>query len=254
MRKHIAVTLWFASLFSENTAAFLNPSYQSRSRLHRPVHHDNIIAKNSIQPPMMGIGDYTIDLTKPLGIVLEERDEEGNGVVVKTLADGGAAADSGVIVPGDVLLKIGTKDVSTAGFDDVMDLLISAPSDAPVSLTLGDGLGRMDITPNLAKQLNPDEAILADSVVRAAVREVRKNGTLGDLLKVEIVLGAGVRDDGRCLVRFFAIFSTDGATSYSCNIAATGKKNKNGTIKIVALSCAKDEGWGQTIDLISEKI
>uniref|UniRef100_A0A7S2H820 PDZ domain-containing protein n=1 Tax=Helicotheca tamesis TaxID=374047 RepID=A0A7S2H820_9STRA len=241
MPEYTALALSFLLLLYSTAAFIINPSYQRSKNSHHTT---------QFRPLCMGSSDYAVELTKPLGIVLEECDEEGNGVLIKSLVDGGAASESGAIVPGEVLLKIGTKDVSTAGFDDVMDLLASAPSDKPLSLTLGDGLGRMDIAPNLAKQLSPDEAIFADAVVRAAVREIRKNGSLGDLLKVEIVLGAGVRNDGRCLVRFFAILSTDGVTTYSCNISATGKREEDGVIDIIALSCAKDEGWGQTVDLI----
>lgn len=207
----------------------------------------------------MATGDYSVSLYKPLGIVLEEREASGDrgGVLVKSIAVGGAAEASGEIGVRDVLLKVGDDDVTKSPYDDIMDMLIGAPQDQPITLTLGDGLGVMDITPNLAKQLKPDEAVLADAVVRSAVREIRRDvrarSPLGDLLSVEIVLGAGVRKDGRCLVRFFGIFSTDFVTTYSCNISATGSADADGNIALSSLSCAKDEGWGQTIDLIVEK-
>ena len=126
---------------------------------------------------------------------------------------------------------------------------------SPLDITLSDGLGRMDIAKNLAKTLSAEEAIFADATVRAAVRQVRKIGTqLGDLLSVEIVIGAGVRDNGKtCQVRFFAIFSRDTVSTYSCSVSATGRKGPNDDgIEITQLSCAKDEGWGQTHDLIRE--
>jgi hypothetical protein len=69
----------------------------------------------------------------------------------------------------------------------------------------------MDIPKNVLKTLEPDEAFLVDDVVRKAVREIRRSGKqLGDLLKVEVVIGAGVKGE-RCMVRFFAISSTDGS-------------------------------------------
>ena len=88
---------------------------------------------------------------------------------------------------------------------------------------------------------------------------------------MEIIIGAGVTNEGesnkkkikRVMVRFFAIFSTDGVSTYSCNVSATGiVKSGSGddeddddtaeysTIEIVSLSCAKDEGLGRTFDLI----
>jgi predicted nucleic acid-binding Zn ribbon protein len=99
---------------------------------------------------------------------------------------------------------------------------------------------------------------------------------LGELRHVEVVIGAGVQDGGnqqgerRGLARFFAVFSTDNVTTYSCNCAATGiqKTIVGGTtedsttcpidsrriqVQIVSLSCAKDEGLGRTFDLIQER-
>eukprot|EP00566_Odontella_aurita_P016841 CAMPEP_0113551860 /NCGR_PEP_ID=MMETSP0015_2-20120614/14749_1 /TAXON_ID=2838 /ORGANISM="Odontella" /LENGTH=257 /DNA_ID=CAMNT_0000452779 /DNA_START=145 /DNA_END=918 /DNA_ORIENTATION=+ /assembly_acc=CAM_ASM_000160 len=208
---------------------------------------------------LMAAGDYSVSLLKPLGIVLEEREEngDGGGLLVKSIVGGGAAAASGKIGVRDILLKIGDTDITAASYDTIMDSLINSPEKEQISLTFGDGLGTMNITPNLAKQLKPDEAVLADALVRSAVSEIRRNararGSLGDLMSVEIVLGAGVRKDGTCMVRFFAIFSTDGVTSYSCNVSATGSRDTNENIVISSLSCAKDEGWGQTVDLITEK-
>ena len=198
----------------------------------------------------------TVTLTKPLGIVLEELD--GGGVRFEAFAEGGAASAAAFdidIAPGDRLLRVGDTDVSSDSFDDVMQRLVD--SESPLQLTVDDGLTQLDITPNLAKALRPDEAVFADLVVRAPVREARRivgasrdlQQTLGELLHVEVVLGAGVRDDGRCLVRFFGIFSTDGETTYSCNVTAVGTKPTPNSIDILQLSCAKDEGWGQTIDL-----
>jgi len=193
----------------------------------------------------------SVTLAKPLGIVLEERD--GGGVRFDSFQEGGAAAEQAAaldIAPGDRLLAVEGVDVSRRGFDAVMALLVDAPS--PLRLTVDDGLDTLDITPNLAKSLSADDA---DLTVRAAVRETRRivgasgdqQASLGSLLRVEIVPGAGVRPDGRCLVRFFGIFTTDGgASTYSCNLSATGRRREDGSTEILALSAAKDEGWGQT--------
>ena len=196
--------------------------------------------------------DFTVELEKPLGIILEEREIGGGGVRVKELVPEGTAEASSNIVPGDVLLQVGESDVSAYNFDMVMDLLVAASS--PVHLKLGDGLGMMDMPKNVLNRLKTkEEAFFIDAVVRQAVREIRRNGRLGDLVKVEIIIGAAVKEQGkRGLVRFFAIFSTDGVSTYSCNVAATGERENddNSKIKIVSLSCAKDEGLGQTYDLI----
>lgn len=201
------------------------------------------------------IGEFTEELRKPLGIVLEERD--GGGVKVKDLVEGGAAATRTDIASGDVLLRVDDRDVSALEFDAVMDLLASLDDASPVRLALSDGLGRMDMPKNVARPLRTTEdAFLVDAVVRRAVRELRRRkGRLGDLLRVEVIVGAGVRDDEggrrRGQARFFAIFSTDGgATSYSCNVSATGVRGEDGSVEIVSLSAAKDEGLGQTFEFI----
>lgn len=198
----------------------------------------------------MALGDYSVTLKKPLGIILEERSKDGNGVQVKEIIKGGAA-ESTKMVPGDVLLQVNDVDVTTYDFDGVMELLISM--DGSIDLTLGDGLGQMDMPKNVVNLLkSTEDAFFVDAVVREAVRGCRKrNGKLGDLLQVEVIVGAGVRES-RGQVRFFAIFSTDGVSTYSCNVSATGVRQSDGSVKIVALSCAKDEGLGQTLELITE--
>ena len=196
----------------------------------------------------------TVELQKPLGIILQERDNSSGGVQVKELVDGGAAAThSSDIVPCDVLLQVNDMDVSTLDFDSVMDVLISLDETSLVELTLGDGLGQLDMPKNVVKQLKTTEdAFFIDAVVRKAVREIRKrNNILGDLINVEVIIGAGVQDEGKQgQARFFALFSTDGVSSYSCNVSATGRCRDDGSIDIVNLSAAKDEGLGQTYQFI----
>lgn len=214
----------------------------------------------------MALGDYTLHLQKPLGIILQERNNGASGVRVKELVEGGAASASTDIVAGDVLLQINEVDVSSLDFDTIMDMLISLDPNATIQLTLSDGLGTFDMPKNVLKQLkSKEDAFFVDAVVRRAVRELRKNNyKLGDLLNVEMIIGAGVQtsnnavdgnDEKRGMVRFFAIFSTDGVSSYSCNVSATGVarvRRGEERIDIVALSAAKDEGLGQTFEFVRE--
>jgi hypothetical protein len=159
---------------------------------------------NIVQPTWsrpMALGDFDVELEKPLGIILEERDI-ASGVQVKELVAGGAASST-QIVAGDVLLQVNSVDVSKSDFESVMDLLLSIDDDKSVLLTLGDGLGQMDMPKNVVKLLKTTkDAFLVDAIVRQAVRECRKrNYKLGDLLKVEVIIGAGVQDR-RGQVRF----------------------------------------------------
>jgi len=96
------------------------------------------------------LGDFTVSLEKPLGIVLEERDIGSGGAQVKELVEGGAAAAAD-IVRGDVLLAVGDVDTSSLDFDTVMETITSC--DSPLSITIGDGLGILDMPKNVVKQL-----------------------------------------------------------------------------------------------------
>ena len=207
--------------------------------------------QTSISTSLSSLGDFTISLEKPLGIVLEERDIGSGGVQVKELVEGGAAAAAD-IVRGDVLLAVGDVDTSSLDFDTVMETITSC--DSPLSITIGDGLGILDMPKNVVKQLkSTEDAFLIDAIVRQSVREMRRRtNILGDLLNVEVVIGAGVQEDGKTgQTRFFAIFSTDGGvSSYSCNVSSKGRRLDDDSIEILSLSAAKDEGLGQTYQFI----
>lgn len=255
-----------------------NTNHQHSTSGHPCLSHN--IIHPSTTTSLLALGDFQIELEKPLGLILEERevtDNRGSGVRVKEIRSAGSAGSS-TIVPGDVLVQIDDTNVENADFETVMDLLTQESAINSVRLTVGDGLGTFDMPKNVVKLLKSEaDAYLVDAVVREAVRETRRNGRMGDLIKVEVIVGAGVQqqadasskgnddDNGkRVMVRFFAIFSTDTVSTYSCNVAATGivyptsdDDNDNTAtprIKIVVLSCAKDEGLGQTFDLITERM
>jgi len=61
-----------------------------------------------------------LDVLKPLGLVLEEEEEGGAGVVVADCVEGGNAWRSGKVLRGDKILALSDTDVSAASFDDVM--------------------------------------------------------------------------------------------------------------------------------------
>eukprot|EP00529_Nitzschia_sp_RCC80_P029277 CAMPEP_0113505062 /NCGR_PEP_ID=MMETSP0014_2-20120614/35092_1 /TAXON_ID=2857 /ORGANISM="Nitzschia sp." /LENGTH=322 /DNA_ID=CAMNT_0000400301 /DNA_START=11 /DNA_END=979 /DNA_ORIENTATION=- /assembly_acc=CAM_ASM_000159 len=278
----------------------------SRGISRIPAIHSMLSSSSSSSSPSpsslasysLGLGEYYVELERPLGMILEERDNGGGGggVMVKEImkngdhdnANGGSfsAWKSGVVAPGDVLQRINDVDVSQSDFEQVMDLLVAKDegsndndSNGALKLVFSDGLGQLDMPKNVLQQLKTsDDAFLIDAVVRQAVREIRRDGRLGDLRHVEVVVGAGVQQqDGRTdlgarklgLARFFAIFSTDNVTTYSCNCAAKGIKIEDTTadnddenddnddgrpiqVRIASLSCAKDEGLGRTYDLIQE--
>ena len=71
-------------------------------------------------------GRYQIKLPKPLGMLLEERDQ--GGVSVEELVEGGSAFES-AIMPGDVLIAVGVDDVSSLPFEAVMGAIGEAPAE-----------------------------------------------------------------------------------------------------------------------------
>jgi hypothetical protein len=65
-------------------------------------------------------------LTKPMGIVFEENDEEFGGIFVLSLSEGGAAEKDGKIKPGDQLVAVNQKKVSGFSFDDALGAIIDS--------------------------------------------------------------------------------------------------------------------------------
>ncbi|VEU35289.1 unnamed protein product [Pseudo-nitzschia multistriata] len=253
MMKNIFLLFTLLLVLRGDTAAFVLPNAS-------PLSSDGISSSRSSSSLKLELGEYSINLEKPLGMILEERDGENSGVVVRTVLKDDEAAGSawktGRIAPGEILLKKDGVDVSSSSFERVMEMLVKSES-STTKLVMGDALGRFDMPPNVLKRLaSPEDAFFVDAVVREAVRAIRRDGRLGDLLQVEVIVGAGINNEKRGMVRFFAIFSTDGVSTYSCNVSATGVRNdstSNDSIQIVSLSCAKDEGLGRTYDLIQEK-
>jgi len=68
-------------------------------------------------------------LTKPMGIVFEENDEDVNGIFVLSLSEGGAAETDGLIKPGDQLIAVDDKKVAGLVFDDALGTIIDASNE-----------------------------------------------------------------------------------------------------------------------------
>ena len=103
-------SLWFACLVA-STAAFIAQQQRPRTVLHA----------------------VDVSLEKPLGLVLEEnvRDAPEGLYVAEIGADGSASGCADIKVE-DRLDAVNGVDTTSMGFDDVMDLIVDAPS--PVRL------------------------------------------------------------------------------------------------------------------------
>jgi len=76
----------------------------------------------------------TVELSKPLGMTLEEGAEGEGMVVVSGLKEGGSAEASGAIQVGDQILAINENIVKGQGFDATMDAIVGAEGQVSVRL------------------------------------------------------------------------------------------------------------------------
>ncbi|KAJ8613945.1 hypothetical protein CTAYLR_008783 [Chrysophaeum taylorii] len=100
--------------------------------------------------------DYavSVSLEKPLGLVLEEKED---GVYVKEILETGSAFECEDISEGQRILEVESLDCSELGFDDVMGAIGDAAS--PVSLSL-------ESTVCLAKLVDPKSGVTFASLER----------------------------------------------------------------------------------------
>ena len=89
------------------------------------------------QPNANNIEILSLRLEKPLGLILEENENQG-GVVVKQVNEGGSAHDSPYAnqLPRSKIQSVMGKDVSSLSFDQVMDAIIEAPSPLDLEFAL----------------------------------------------------------------------------------------------------------------------
>ena len=81
----------------------------------------------------------SLQLEKPLGLILEEAsDSDSSGVIVTQVNEGGSAynSPSASLLPNSKIVKVMDVDVSSMGFDDVMDVIVDAPSPLVVEFAL----------------------------------------------------------------------------------------------------------------------
>jgi len=79
----------------------------------------------------------TVNLYKPMGLVLEESDDNDGGVKIVSMSGAAAKASQGGIIDiciGDVVVKVGSHDCTDWSFDQIMDAIIEI--DESVDLTL----------------------------------------------------------------------------------------------------------------------
>jgi C-terminal processing protease CtpA/Prc len=82
-----------------------------------------------------------VELEKPMGIIFEENDSEYGGIFVQSLKEGGTAAGNGLLLSGDQLVVVGTKNVASLDFDEALGAIIDSTDDK-TKLTLFRGTAK----------------------------------------------------------------------------------------------------------------
>lgn len=104
-------------------------------------------------------------LTKPMGIVFEENDEEFGGIFVISLSEDGAAEKEGTVKPGDQLVAVNEHKVAGLSFDEALGRIVESETEK-TTLTLFRGTDKQLYGPTGASKEWLDEFI-ADSYVQA---------------------------------------------------------------------------------------
>lgn len=134
----------------------------------------------------------SLTLEKPLGLILEEDDAEGEGggVIVTQVNEGGSAFDSPSkdrLIQAKISSVMGI-DVSASSFDDVMDAIINAPSPVDIDFAV----------PASPSSTDGDEEEAADETPRYEVgTPVAITVQQPETNKPDIVLDARVGDNLR---------------------------------------------------------
>jgi len=125
-------------LFDGVKEAFSQPPSSLNSERETPIDRwmgwsvvsDNEVKESAVPTDFVDSMDEKnyvgVALKKPMGIVFEENDSEFGGIFVQSLTEEGAAAQNGVIQPGDQLITVGTKNVSGLDFDDALAAIIES--------------------------------------------------------------------------------------------------------------------------------
>lgn len=116
-----------------------------------------------------------VTLTKPMGAVLEEA--KPSGVKVEELQDGGSAAETGLLKKGDRLARIMGTDVTSASFDEAMELLIDAPEEVELRVLRTVITRKPRVFPKLTvdgKELTVDRGVVMRTAIQSNGMEIHK--------------------------------------------------------------------------------
>lgn len=102
-------------------------------------------------------------LSKPMGIVFEENDEENGGIFVLSLSEEGAAEKDGTVKPGDQLVAVNDIKVAGLSFDEALGCIVDATTEQ-TTLTFFRGTEKQLYGPTGASKEWLDEFIAGSNV------------------------------------------------------------------------------------------
>eukprot|EP00584_Thalassiosira_punctigera_P018495 CAMPEP_0172554974 /NCGR_PEP_ID=MMETSP1067-20121228/57405_1 /TAXON_ID=265564 ORGANISM="Thalassiosira punctigera, Strain Tpunct2005C2" /NCGR_SAMPLE_ID=MMETSP1067 /ASSEMBLY_ACC=CAM_ASM_000444 /LENGTH=289 /DNA_ID=CAMNT_0013343463 /DNA_START=56 /DNA_END=928 /DNA_ORIENTATION=- len=128
----------------------------------------------------------SLTLEKPLGLILEETEDDTGGVIVTEVNEGGSAFDSpsaAQLIQSKIRMVM-EQDVSSLSFDDVMDAIINAPSPLNIEFILSSSVE----TTGEPEASTPAYEVGAPVAITVQQPETNKpditlNGNVGDNLR-----------------------------------------------------------------------
>jgi len=230
--------------------AFTVPSTQKRLSSSFSTHlpsttpiasrsHSNVLRTNT----HLFSKTLSLQLEKPLGLILEEDDAAGSGVIVTQVNEGGSAyasPDASKLI-GSKILSVTGQDVSALSFDDVMDVIVAAasPLDVKFALTSESAEEREEIVPSSEEESG--YAIGTDVLITVQQPEANKP---------DIILNAKVGDNLRK-----TILNNKEIELYRGLKKKLGNCGGGGQCGFCAVELIDEEGcWGERSDYEKQKI
>ncbi len=136
-----------SSTFSSSSCVTQSPSFYAPSITLDTAPSTSTTLFMSSTTTTTSSNTLSLQLQKPLGLILEESDDSTNnptncGVIVTQVNEGGSAyaSPSADKLTNAKITKVMETDVSSMSFDDVMDVIIGAPESLVVEFALAEGV------------------------------------------------------------------------------------------------------------------
>lgn len=185
----------------------------------------------------------SLQLEKPLGLILEEDDQSGSGVIVTQVNEGGSAyssPDASKLI-GSKIQSVTGQDVSSLSFDDVMDVIVGADSPLDVVFALKSTETGTETAAAPVEEEEPAYAIGTDVLITVQQPEANKP---------DIVVNAKVGDNLRK-----TLLSNKDIELYRGIKKKLGNCGGGGQCGFCAVELFDDEGcWGERSDYETKKI